>query len=155
MKSLFRALAFVALAACSTSTPVPELETAGQKMVKVTSKPVTFFQQGVTGARNMAPSVQAITIDFTCIASFDGRSPQARANRSMQYSVLARERATSWLVNPRIKGGWIREIQAQSVPNEGCEPDYKSIKMRTVTTNAVEVMTFVMRHEGARRFITR
>ncbi len=153
IKSITMTLAALALAACATQDPVPGLDPAGRATVEVTAEPITFFLQGVRGQMNRDPSVQSLAITFTCIEDFDGRSAQTRANRSAQYSALARDRASAWLINPRVKGRWLREIRAQSVPNEGCSPQYKTLQMQTVTKDPVEVMRFVLQHPAAMQYL--
>ncbi len=153
IRTIFMTLTVLALVACATQDPVPDLDPAGRAIVEVTAEPVTFFLQGVRGQTNRPPTVQALAITFTCIKDFDGRSAQTRANRSVQYSVLARERASSWLINPSAKWRWIHEIRAQSVPNEGCSPQYKTLQMQSVMEDPLDVMEFVLQHPGAMQYL--
>lgn len=155
IKTMTMILAALAVAACATQEPVPGLDPAGGATVDVTAEPITYFWQGVRGQTNRDPSIQSLAITFTCIEDFDGRSPKARADTAVQYSVLARDRATSWLVNPRVKGGWMREIQRQSVPNEGCFPQYKTLAFERVTADRVEIMRFMLENPAAMAFLAR
>lgn len=148
-------LTALGLAAC-TPTPQPDaLEPAGRPTVNVAAKPVEFFLQGYRGRGSRPPEISALTITFNCLRDFDGRSAQERADRSVQYSTLYRDRATEYLINPRIKGGWLREIQRHSVPNEGCDPQYKTLFFETVTQDPREIIKFMVRHPGARAFLRR
>ena len=111
--------------------------------VPVSTKPIAFFKKGLTGATKIEPSIMTAQFDFTCEAAFDGRSPQARADASVQYSALAREKvAPGFPINARIRTSYMKEVFDRSVAEQGCAPT--KINFASQTRDSAAVMQFVL-----------
>lgn len=144
IKYITAAVLCAGLAGCSTG---------GGKMsdqisngVMVSAKPIDFFKKGLTGQRKIEPSVMTAQFDFSCEAEFDGRSAEARANASAQYSALARTKvASGFVINPRMRNGYMREVFKRSLTEQGCAPT--KLQFARKTSDASEVMRFIMENK--------
>ena len=138
------------LLGCVPSTPSPQLQIEGQEVVALFSQPVEFLLRGTRGATNTPPTLKTVSFKFQCLRNFNGRSVQSRANASAQYASVVQNRTVSQVLINRSVFGWIREIEARSISEQGCEVfpqgSAKTVVFETVSQNPVAVMQFAARH---------
>lgn len=138
---------FVLLTACGSTSM-----TGGGKMsdsvpdgVTVTAAPIAFFQQGVRGAENVPSSILNGTMTLKCLAEFDGRSVQDRANASAQLSSIGQTKMQSWPNNPSARNRILSSAFPASLDQHGCAP--VSLDFDSNTRDEVEVAKFVLEND--------
>ncbi len=152
-KSLSAMICAIALAGCAQNEPRAAFNAENLPTRMVQAPTIEFVKQGVRGGKNSPAAITSLDLVFSCLADFDGRSATERAQKAMSYSSLVRNKASSWLINPRVKGQWLREIRKSSVPNEGCNPQYKQMELKTVSSDRKDVAMFLLRNPAALAYL--
>ena len=140
------AAAGIALLLTACAAPGPKMVDSIPNGVPVKADTFQIFQQGVRGGKNRPAAIADVKFSFVCDPNFQGGgSLQQRANAATKHSRLARDRVVSWLVNPRIRGGMMREVFRSSVDQQGCAPS--DLAITRVTSDSSEVAQFVLKNK--------